>query len=70
MQVKVSIMLKELPMNEKKLFDVVLACDKFWSYIIGSEVEVHMDHQGLTEIITTLLENMKYKLIRWHLLFH
>jgi hypothetical protein len=70
MQVKVSIMLKELTMNEKKLFDVVLACDKFWSYIIGSEVEVHMDHQGLTEIITTLLENMKYKLIRWHLLFH
>jgi hypothetical protein len=45
-------MLKELPMNEKKLFDVVLACDKFRSYIIGSEVEVHTDHQGLTEIIT------------------
>jgi hypothetical protein len=38
-------------MVEKKLVDVIFSCDKFRSYVSDALVKVHMDHDGLKEIL-------------------
>jgi hypothetical protein len=60
MQVKLRIKLKENTLWPRKgLFAVIYGCDKCRSYILVLKVKVHIDHQGLKEIIT----HVKHRLI-------
>ncbi|XP_075489629.1 uncharacterized protein LOC142528461 [Primulina tabacum] len=52
--------------TEKELLAVVLALDKFRSYLIGSKVVVHTDHSALKYLMAK--KDAKPRLIRWILL--
>ena len=54
---------RNYPMAEKELFAVVFSCDKFRSYIIDSKVKVHMDRDGLKEILERT--DVKPRMTRW-----
>jgi hypothetical protein len=42
---------RNYPMVEKKLVDVIFSHDKFRSYVYDALVKVHMDRDGLKEIL-------------------
>ena len=52
--------------TEKELLDVVVALDKFRSYLIGTKVIVYSDHAALKYLLTK--KEAKPWLIRWMLL--
>ncbi|WVZ93545.1 hypothetical protein U9M48_039516 [Paspalum notatum var. saurae] len=52
--------------TEKELLAVVLAIDKFRSYLVGSKVIIYTDHAALKYLLTK--KDAKPRLIRWVLL--
>ena len=52
--------------TEKELLAVVLAMDKFRSYLVGAKVIVYMDHAALKYLLTK--KDAKPRLIYWILL--
>ena len=52
--------------TEKEMLAVVFACDKFWSYLIGTKVIVFTDHAALRYVFGK--KDAKPRLIRWILL--
>jgi hypothetical protein len=52
--------------TEKEFLVVVLACDKFRSYIVDSKVIVHTDHAAIKYLMEK--KDAKPRLIRWVLL--
>jgi len=52
--------------TEKELLEVVFACEKFRSYLIGSPVIVFSDHAALKYLLSK--KDSKAKLVRWILL--
>ena len=67
-----SKMLNEAQRNytttEKVLLAVVYALDKFWSYLIGSDIVIFIDHSALKYLLTK--KNSKARIIRWVLFLH
>ncbi|XP_057452670.1 uncharacterized protein LOC130744511 [Lotus japonicus] len=57
---------KNYATTEKELLAVVFACEKFWSYIIGSKIIEHTDHAALRHLFSK--QDSKPRLIRWVLL--
>ena len=57
---------RTIKLQKKEMLPVVFACEKFRSYILGSDVIVHTDHA----IIKYLMEKKyaKPRLIKWFLL--
>jgi hypothetical protein len=51
---------------EKGLLAVVFACEKFWSYLIGSLVVVFSDNAALKYLL--FKKDSKARLVRWILL--
>ena len=51
---------------EKGLLAVVFACEKFWSYLIGSLVVVFSDNAALKYLLSK--KDSKARLVRWILL--
>jgi len=49
--------------TEKELLAVVFACEKFWSYLVGSPVVVFSDHVGLKYLLSK--KDSKARLVRW-----
>ena len=45
---------------------MVLACEKFWPYILGSHVEINTDHAAIKYLMEK--KDSKLRLIRWVLL--
>ena len=52
--------------TEKEMLAMVFACDKFWSYIIGSKITVYTDHVAIRYLFAK--KDPKPCLIRWILL--
>ncbi|XP_048623789.1 uncharacterized protein LOC106384712 [Brassica napus] len=52
--------------NEKELLAIVFAFEKFRSYLVGSKVIVHTDHDALKYFLTK--KDAKPRLLRWILL--
>ena len=52
--------------TKKELLAIVFAFDKFWSYLIGNRVIVHIDHSAIKYLRTK--KDTKPRLIRWVLL--
>ena len=52
--------------TEKELLAIVFAFDKFWPYLIGNRVIVHINHSTIKYLITK--NDTKPRLIRWELL--
>ena len=52
--------------TKKELLAIVFAFDKFWSYLIGNRVIVHIDHSSIMYLMTK--KDVKPRLIRWVLL--
>ena len=52
--------------TKKELLAIVFAFDKFWSYLIGNKVIVHIDHSSIKYMMTK--KDVKPRLIRWVLL--
>ena len=52
--------------TEKELLAVVYALDKFWAYLVGSDIIIFTDHSTLKYLLTK--KNSKARLIRWVLL--
>jgi len=51
--------------TEKKVLAVVIACDKFRTYIVDSKVTIHTDHAAIKYLMK---KDAKPRLIRWVLL--
>ena len=52
--------------TEKEMLSIVLACEKFRPYILGSHIIVHTDHAAIKYLMSK--EEAKPRLIRWVLL--
>ncbi|PON43624.1 hypothetical protein PanWU01x14_272410 [Parasponia andersonii] len=52
--------------TKKEMLTVVLACDKFWAYLIGAKMIVYTDHVAIQNIFAKKEE--KSQLIQWFLL--
>ena len=51
---------------EKEMLAMVFACEKFWPYILGSHVVIHIDPDAIKYLMTK--KDAKLRLIRWVLL--
>ena len=54
--------------TKKELLSIVFAFDKFWLYLIGNRVIVHIDHSTIKYLVTK--KDANPRLIRWVLLLH
>ena len=52
--------------TEKEMLAIVLACEKFRPYILGSHVVTHTDHASIKYLMAK--KEAKPRLIRWVLL--
>ena len=52
--------------TEKEMLAMVFACEKFRSYILGSDVIIHIDHAAIRYLMAK--KDVKPRLIRWVLL--
>ena len=52
--------------TEKEMLAMVLACEKFMPYILGSHVIIHIDHDVIRYLMAK--KDVKPRLIRWVLL--
>lgn len=53
-------------MTEQELLIVLYAFDKFWDYLLGTKVIIHIDHATLRYLMAK--KGAKPRLIRWVLL--
>ena len=51
---------------EKKMLELVFACEKFRPYILGSYVKIHTDHADIKYLMAK--KDAKPRLVRWVLL--
>ena len=52
--------------TEKEMLAVVYALEKFWSYLVGSKIIVHIDHLAIKYLLAKA-DSMP-RLVRWSLL--